>query len=168
MAQAASMSATERRWLSGANVTLQALMALSVLGLLIWGARTYNGRVDLTSSGQNSLSPRTVQLVKSLDRKVTMTGLFTLLAKDVRKHAEKHWNQVKDLLDLYETVGGSNIAVAMVDRQNQPQEVNISMPWRCISSSHSARVESRPSGRRTCRVRKAVTFASPRSRTTAM
>src|SRR5262249_24970014 len=71
-----------------------------------------------------SLSPRTVQLVKNLDQNVTMTGFFTLFAKDARKYAEKHWNRVKDILDLYQNVGRGKVTVAMVDTKNSPQEVS--------------------------------------------
>ena len=142
MAQAAAMNARERRWVVGANVLLTTLLAVTAVGLLIWAARTYHRQKDLTSSGLNSLNDRSVQLVKSLDQKVTMTGLYTLIAKDVRKNAEKHWNLVKDQLDLYETVGGgqgacpdsdgpSGVHVAMSNTFNTPAEaLELSYPLR--------------------------------------
>src|SRR5262249_32380978 len=81
-------------------------------------------QLDMTRTGVNSLSPRTVQLVKGLDQNVTMTGFFTLFAKDARKYAEKHWNRVKDILDLYQNAGRGKVTVAMVDTKNSPQEVS--------------------------------------------
>lgn len=128
MAQATSMSSTERRWLLGANVALTSVMALAIAGLAVWAAGAYGTKfgwqVDLTRSGVNSLSPRTVQLIRGLNEDVTMTGFFTLFAKDARKYAEKHWNRVKDLLDLYQNVGRGRVTVAMVDTKNAPQEVS--------------------------------------------
>ncbi|MBI5865492.1 MAG: Gldg family protein [Planctomycetes bacterium] len=123
MATATSMQASTRRLVYGANVLITSALAIAVAAMVVWAAGRYGGRADLTSSGQNSLSPRTVQLIKSLDTNITITGTYTTALKEVRKYAEKHRNMVRDLLDLYETAGRPRISTAMIDPSAAPADV---------------------------------------------
>lgn len=118
-----AMNAGTRRFVFGANVALTILLALLVTAFLVWGAGRLGGRIDLSSSGQNSLKPRTVQLLKSLEKPVSVSGLYTTALKEIRPFAEKHRNRVRDLLDLYETAAPGKIKTRMLDPQTDPVEV---------------------------------------------
>lgn len=115
MALAGAAQAGQRRLLYGVNVVLTAVLAVALLSIGIWAAGRFGGRVDLTSSGENSLSSRTTKLVSGLDQDITITGLYTTALKEIRKYAEKHKTAVADLLDLYETAGRGKVSVNMID-----------------------------------------------------
>lgn len=117
-----SMNSGTRRFVYGFNVVVTIVLAVLVTIFVIWAAGRWGGRVDLTSSARNSVSPRTVQLLRGLKDDVTLTGFYTLLAKDLRPNAEKHRDRVAELLDLYETVGAGRISVAMIDPQKSPAD----------------------------------------------
>lgn len=123
MAVSDSLDTGRRRFVYGANSLLVAVLAVVALGLALWIAGRFGGSLDLTSSGSNSLSERSRKLVRGLDTDITVTGLYTLAAKDVRKFAEKHHNRLRDLLDLYENAGGGRFKPRMVDPQQSPGEI---------------------------------------------
>lgn len=123
MAVSTAMSARKRRVVYGLNVAVTVVLAVAVLALVVWAAGAYGGRVDLTRAGVNSLSLRTVQLLRGLDEPITITGLYSTFLKDVRPHAEKHKNRVGDLLDLYETAARGKVTTRMVDPSDDPAQV---------------------------------------------
>ncbi len=117
------MQAGTRRLMYGTNVLLTVLLAAAVTVMAVWAAGRLGGRMDVSSAGRNSLSPRTVQLLKGLDGKINITGTYSVALKEVRKFAEKHRGMVADLLDLYETSGGGKVSTAMIDPSKSPLEV---------------------------------------------
>ena len=124
MAQAAAMQASTRRVLYGTQVLITVLLAVAVVSLAVWLASRFSGRLDMTSAGRNSLSPRTQQLLSGLNTNLNITGTYTTALKEVRKFAEKHRNMVRDLLDLYETGGRGKVTTAMIDPSASPGEVS--------------------------------------------
>ncbi len=116
-------AAMQRRILYGANVALNIVLAVIVLALAVWAADQIGGRWDLSSSRSNSLSPRTVKLLESLDTDIRITALYTTALKEVRKYADKHKQVVEDLLDLYETAGGGHVTVESIDPARNTQVV---------------------------------------------
>jgi len=123
MAVGKGMQASQRRLVFGANVVLT--VALAALGcyFAIWLAARVGGRLDLSSSGVNSLSLRTTQLLRSLDTNVQLTALYTTALKELRKHAEKYQAHVGDLLDLYETAGRGKVHQELIDPSKKPAAV---------------------------------------------
>ncbi|MFN0138072.1 MAG: Gldg family protein [Phycisphaerae bacterium] len=121
--QGSAMSQASRRTLYSAVFILNCALFLVVLVFAVWGAGRLGWKKDVSSAGTNSLSQRTVQLVRDLGENVTVTGLYSTALKEVRPHAEKHRNKVADLLDLYETAGRGKVSTKMIDPQSQPQEV---------------------------------------------
>ena len=123
MAVNTAMSASKRRLVYGLNVGVTIVLAIVVAGFAIWAAAAFGGRVDLTRAGLNSLSPRTVQLLRGLDEDITITGLYSTALKEIRPHAEKHKNRVSDLLDLYETAARGKVSTHMIDPSENPATV---------------------------------------------
>ncbi len=119
----AVMSASKRRFVYGLNVAVMIVLAFVLLGFVTWAAGEYGGRVDLTRTGVNSLSPRTVQLLRGLGEDVTITGLYSTALKEVRPYAEKHQTRVGDLLDLYETAARGKVTAHMIDASASPAKV---------------------------------------------
>ncbi len=118
MAVTASGSSS-RRVVFGLNALLQAVAALAVVGLAIFAAQRAGWQADLTRTGSNSLSPRTKALLKGLDQNVRITGIYTVLSEyDTR--AQKRQAAVKDLLSLYQTVGGAHVSSYMIDPMKEP------------------------------------------------
>ena len=70
MAVDKAMTASKRRLVYGLNVAVTIVLAIVLVGVVVWVAGAYGGRADLTRSGVNSLSPRTVQLLRGLDQDV--------------------------------------------------------------------------------------------------
>ncbi len=123
MAVSKTMTASKRRLVYGLNVAATIVLAIVLVGVLVWAAGEYGGRADLTRSGVNSLSPRTVQLLRGLDQNLTITGLYSTALKEVRPFAEKHQARVGDLLDLYETAARGTVAIQMIDPSESPAQV---------------------------------------------
>lgn len=115
MAVARSMSAAQRRVVYGFNVALNIVLAVALFALVLWAAGRINGRVDLSSSGVNSLSSRTQKLLRGLDTDIRITGIYSTALEELRRFAEKHRDRVADLLDLYETASGGRIRTEMID-----------------------------------------------------
>ncbi|MCH7870970.1 MAG: Gldg family protein, partial [Planctomycetes bacterium] len=113
MAVDTPMNAGRRRLMFGANALFSIVLAVGVLIMAVYLAGRYKMQFDWTSSGVNSLSPRTVKLIKSIDQDVTVTALYTVLTE--YSLAQKRQDRVRDLLDLYESVGGSHIATSVLD-----------------------------------------------------
>lgn len=119
-----AMTATRRRLVYGVNVAAAAVLAGVLAAVAVWAAGRFGGRVDVTRSGVNSLSPRTVQLLRGLNTQVTLTGLYSTFLEDARAYAEKHRNRVRDLLDLYETAGRGKVTTRMLDAKENPAAVS--------------------------------------------
>jgi len=114
MAVTASMDAPRRRLVFGVNVTVQALLVAAVTVFIIWLAGRFNARADLTGTGRNSLSSRTVQLLKNLDQNIRITAVFA--EPDKRDElGRRRRGQLRDLLELYEQAGGARVSTLMLD-----------------------------------------------------
>lgn len=147
-----SMNSSQRRLVYGANVLVALALAAVLLYLVVWAAGRVGGRVDLTSSGVNSLSPRTLALVGSLPQDIKITALYTTALKEIRTHAEKHKDRVSDLLDLYEGASRGKITANVVDPSDNPKAVSELLKSLASKSSykdeaapHAAALEAFPS-----------------------
>ena len=119
-----AMDSSKRRVVFGLNVAVNVVLAFVVLGFAIWAAGRFGGNLDLTSARLNSLSPRTEALLGGLDANVSLTGLYSTALKEIRPFAEKHKQQVSDLLELYEGAGRGKVITQMIDSSESPTKVN--------------------------------------------
>lgn len=118
----AGLAAGERRLVYGLNVLLTVVLAVCAVALAVWAAGRFGGRADMSSSGINSLSPRTVNLLRGLGEDVKITAVYSTALKEVRKFDEARRNRVSDLLDLYEGAGRGRITAKMLDpRKDEPR-----------------------------------------------
>lgn len=109
-----SMDAPRRRLVFGVNVVVQAILAAAVVVAVIWVTGRLRLQTDLTGAGRNSLSSRTVQLLKGLDQDIRITAVFA--EPDKRDEiGQKRRRAMRDLLDLYERAGGARVATALLD-----------------------------------------------------
>lgn len=118
-------AATQRRFVFGIKSVIDVALVVAIVAIAIWASGRYGGQVDVSSGGVNSLSPRTVKLLKGLDQNVTITGLFTLIASDIRPLAQKRYQYVADLLDLYDSAGGGHVTTHMIDKEKDPQSARV-------------------------------------------
>ncbi len=112
------VSPTLRRTLEFSNTALTASL---VAGILIVGnvvAFRYGGRaIDLTRDGSFSLSSRTVNLLKSLDRPVSFDVFFGNSPQSGRQ-----LDRVRQLLDLYKAANPSRVRVEYLDPNSDVKE----------------------------------------------
>jgi len=98
-----------RRVLVGTNVVVTIVLAVAVVGVL--QAIAYNApsvKVDMTSTGVNSLSEGTLNLLKGLDQNVTLTSLY--FETDLEEEEQPLYRRaVKDLLGLFESAARSKV-----------------------------------------------------------
>lgn len=115
------LDAPQRRVLFGFNVALQIALALLAVAAVLWAGSRFSYRADLTRTGQNSLSSRTVQHLRGLDQNIRITAIF---AEPDRRNEEalKQRRQIKDLLDLYDAAGGARVTTRVLDPSTQKQE----------------------------------------------
>lgn len=103
------VSAGGRRVRVGANVAVTIILAVAVVGVL--QALAYNApsvKVDMTSTGVNSLSEGTINLLENLDKNVTLTSLY--FETDLEEEDQPLYRRaVKDLLGLYAATARAKI-----------------------------------------------------------
>lgn len=114
MAVAKGTHVAARRFVYGFNVLLQIALAAAAVVALVWFAQSFKSQIDLTRSGVNSLSPRTMKLLDRLDSNIRITGLYTVLS-EYDERAQKRQDRVRDLLKLYEINGHGNVTADLVD-----------------------------------------------------
>ncbi len=97
-----------RRILVGANVAVGCALAVAVVSVLQWGAYKYGTKFDWTSTGVNSLSEGTNNLLKTLDVPVRLTSAY--FETDLEEEDQSRYRAaVTDLLDLYASTNRSQI-----------------------------------------------------------
>lgn len=114
MAVNEGMAAPQRRVVFGVNVLIQAALAAVLVVGVVWLSGRFKAQWDLTGTGRNSLSTRTIQLLKGLPQNIRITAVFA--EPDKRDTlGQKRQRQLRDLLDLYEAAGGGKVTTAMID-----------------------------------------------------
>jgi hypothetical protein len=117
------MDAPRRRVVFGFNVFAQAVLAIAVLVLAVWAADRFKFAADMTGAGRNSLSSRTVQLLRALPADVRITAVFP--EPDKRDTlGQKRRRQIQDLLDLYQSAGGAHVGTALLDPTQQKAQTD--------------------------------------------
>ncbi len=96
------------------NVLFTVLVATAIVVLLQWGAYYADAKVDMTSSGVNSLSAGTQRLLDTLQDKVRLTSLYFQTDLEEPDQA-KYRSKVNDLLELYQSANRANIEVEHIN-----------------------------------------------------
>ncbi len=95
-------------WLVGLNVVLMVVLAVALVAGSQWLGLTRMGRVDVTSSGINSLTEPTQALLNGIDQKIKLTSLY--FKTDIEdKDQDRYRSAVNDLLELYSVSNRSQI-----------------------------------------------------------
>ncbi len=118
MAVTQPMKATTRRVLFGVNALVQAALATAVVVLIVWAGGRFkwpSAWADWTSSGVNSLSPRTLQLLKGLDQNIRITCLFAEPDRERDRIGTKRYREMQDLLALYDSAGGARVSTYIIE-----------------------------------------------------
>jgi len=117
------MDAPRRRLVFGVNVVVQAILAAAIMVAVIWAAGRFNFQADLTGTGRNSLSTRTVQLLRGLKENIRITAVFA--EPDKRDEiGQKRRRAMRDLLDLYEQAGGARVTTGLLDPSLEKAETD--------------------------------------------
>ena len=121
MAVAAEQNTQRSNVLVALNVVLMVVLAVALAAGLQWLAMTRLGRVDVTSSGINSLTEPTETLLKGLDQKITLTSLyFTTDLED--KDQDRYRSTVNDLLELYSVNNRSKVEFVAINPLQDHEE----------------------------------------------
>ena len=116
MALGQTLAAPQRRLVYGVNVAVAVAIATGILVLLLALNGRWRATFDWTRTGQNSLSPRTRQLVRSLGTDVRITALYPVVGKDAAfADQQRRQDSVRDLLRLYEGAGRGRITASVID-----------------------------------------------------
>jgi hypothetical protein len=101
---------TRRRLIIGGNVVFSIIVVWAIIVLVnLVTDRVAPDPVDLTRGGEFSISPRTVNLLKSLPNDITITALFRIsddLAESAKSQAQQQKQQIEDLLRRYSSISG--------------------------------------------------------------
>ncbi len=103
-----------RKVVYGANAVLQGALVLAAVIFAVFVAQRYQGQLDLSVNRVNSLSSRTVNLLKKLDQDVRVTAIYVDLARD-KGLAVKRSKTVGDLLDLYRNANPARVATELIN-----------------------------------------------------
>lgn len=102
--------------LIGGNVAVAVIAAMALVGVV--QAFSYkalsSARLDMTSSGVNSLSEGTLSLLRGLDKNIRITSLY--FETDREEADQPRYRQaVKNLLGLYEAANRSKISIDIIN-----------------------------------------------------
>ena len=98
----------------GANAVFYSLFVLCLVAGGNFLAARHNHRFDLTTEGAHSLSPQTIQILKSLDQDMTVVAFYSSQYVGGRQKAV-------DLLDEYK-YHSPRVTVRVIDPQRNPAE----------------------------------------------
>lgn len=120
-------SAAGRQWTVGLNVAMMVVLCLALVAGLQYIGYTWSTRADVTSSGVNSLSEGTTNLLAGLDSNVRLTSLY--FKTDIEDEDQaKYRSHVADLIDLYRVSNRSKIAAETInplqDHEKRKELVN--------------------------------------------
>ncbi|MBI1827788.1 MAG: Gldg family protein [Planctomycetes bacterium] len=106
---ASSAMSPSRRYLVGTNVLVMAILAVGVVAAAQVFAFWKPVRVDMTSSGVNSLSEGTAKLLSGLNDKVRLTSLYFETDREEADQA-RYRQAARNLIDLYESTNRSKVS----------------------------------------------------------
>jgi len=112
-----------RRILIGANVGLAIVLAAGIVAVLQAIAYSVPNRWDMTSTGVNSLSEGTENLLRNLDTELRLTSLY--FETDLEEADQQRYRRaVGDLLGLYASTNRSRVTFAHINPLNDHDEFN--------------------------------------------
>ena len=103
---------THRNTRYGVNTVVTILLVLGVVGFVEAISARHNARLDLTENRRNSLSPQTIQLLKSLKTEVNAVGFFRTDQPGKRV--------AEDLFKQYARYSGGKFTWKVVDPDREP------------------------------------------------
>ena len=103
---------TRRSTRYGVNTAVTILLVLGVIGFVEALSARHNARLDLTENRRNSLSPQTIQLLKSLKTDVNAVGFFRTDQPGKRV--------AEDLFKQYARYAGPKFTWKVVDPDREP------------------------------------------------
>ncbi len=137
----AGKNVAPRRVLFGFNAFIQVILGAAVLGGVVYASQQFRTQWDLTRSGVNSLSPRSRNLLKSLDQEIRITALYTVLS-EYQELAKRRRDTMRDLLALYDSAGGARVNAYLIDPMKQQNEVRTLIER--LREKEAYRTESEP------------------------
>jgi ABC-type uncharacterized transport system involved in gliding motility auxiliary subunit len=103
---------THRNTRYGVNTVVTILLVLGVVGFVEAISARHNARLDLTDNRRNSLSPQTIQLLKSLKTDVNAVGFF--------RSDQPGKRVAEDLFKQYARYAGGKFTWKVVDPDREP------------------------------------------------
>jgi len=112
-----------RRFFVGTNVIIATVLVVGIVVILQALAYKNPVRWDMTSSGVNSLSKATENLLRGLDTKVELTSLY--FETDREEPDQQRYRQAADdLLRLYEATNRSKVSAAWINPLKDHEQFN--------------------------------------------
>lgn len=105
-----------RKWIYGSNSVITSLILLIILAFVALIAERHPWRVDLTESGTFSLSEQTRNVLKQIDKPITIKCFYATAAPDQMQQK----NKTRDLLDTYRYYS-KDISYEFIDPDVQPE-----------------------------------------------
>ncbi|GAF86695.1 unnamed protein product, partial [marine sediment metagenome] len=108
-AKRVSGSSAGRRFLIGTNVLIATVLVIAIVTVAQAIAFSVPKRWDMTSSGVNSVSEATENLLRNLDSNIRLTSLY--FETDREEADQPRYRQATaDLLDLYEATNRAKVS----------------------------------------------------------
>lgn len=103
-----------RRFLIGTNVVVATALVVAIVAVAQAIAYNVPGRWDMTSSGVNSLSEATENLLRNLEQNVRLTSLYFETDRE-EKDQPRYRRAVNDLLQLYEATHRARVTAEWIN-----------------------------------------------------
>jgi len=108
-------SLRKRRWIISANVLVQAVAALVLVGLINWLAARHYSRFDWTQTSYYALAEKTKQVLRALPAPVEVTVFIPETSE--AEYIEKVLQDARNLLKDFQIYGRDKLRVEYVDPQ---------------------------------------------------
>lgn len=113
-ARPGSSASAGRRFLVGTNVAVATAIVVAVVVVAQLIAFRLPGRLDMTSTGVNSLSEGSEKLLHGLDKNVRITSLYFETDRE-DEDQPRYRRTAQDLLDLYESMNRAKVSSEWVN-----------------------------------------------------
>ena len=109
-----SEASAGRRFMVGTNVLVATVLVIAIVAVAQVMAFSWPRRWDMTSSGVNSLSEATDNLLRGLDTNIRLTSLYFETDRE-EEDQPRYRRGSRDLLDLYEATNRSKISAEWIN-----------------------------------------------------
>ncbi|GEM_PF-2566032 len=113
-------STRSRKTIHGLNLLIMVVSMILVLGTINWLGNKHYKRWDLADPANEALSDQTINVLKNLNKDVTLTYFYTFSPYEESEQSQEEW---KELLERYGSIS-KHFKYEMIDYAKNPRRID--------------------------------------------